>query len=153
MAPGPRTMSVPPSCRLIRGMESEGFGNVSVPFETVLTGGTFRTEDGQRHAIRPLLSPFAGATPGTWTVPSSVKYGMPDARRHVGEGNEVQVAHAESPRDRLDPVVVGLRLLGVEGPRRHGVSREDRRAHHGVAAREGGDGVGQALRTRIRRYC
>ena len=29
-------MSVSPSCRLIRGMASEGFGNVRVPFETVL---------------------------------------------------------------------------------------------------------------------
>ena len=33
-------MSVPPSCRLIRGMESEGFGNVRVPFETVHYRGT-----------------------------------------------------------------------------------------------------------------
>ena len=29
-------MSVSPSCRLIRGMASEGFGTVRVPFETVL---------------------------------------------------------------------------------------------------------------------
>src|SRR3989440_11517043 len=150
-APGPRTMSVSPSCRLIRAMESEGFGTVCVPFETILTGETIRTEDGQRQAIRPLLAPPAGATRGTSTVPLSVKYEMPDARRHVGAGRGVEVAHAENPRYRFDPLVVGLRLLRLASPRGDDLSRESRRRDHGIAACEGRNGLVQRLRSIVDR--
>src|SRR5439155_6047064 len=81
------------------------------------------------------------ASPDTFRRALNTECPMP--RRHVAKGNEVEVALTEGPRDHLDPVAVGLRLLRVEGPRRHDVPREGRRANHGVAAREGRDGVVQ----------
>src|SRR5437762_9090953 len=61
-APGPRTIRVPASCRVIRGMDSECFGNVRVPCVTVLDCGSVRAQDGRPQAIRPLLAPGSGAT-------------------------------------------------------------------------------------------
>jgi hypothetical protein len=96
----------------MRGMESEEFGNLQVSFETVLERerSELRWSAAEHKASDCSALRRNVRTPA---VPWRVKFGLPDAGVHVGEGREVEVAHAENPRDRLDRILAGLRALGI----------------------------------------